>query len=86
MLQGTAEDTLLTRWYDSTAVYNIGLFKTVSDSADVNVEYAIELNESIISENHAEPPLAQVRVLSDFGLVPYYHSSSTKSISPLLPQ
>ena len=27
------------------------------------------------------PPLAQV-----FRLVPYYHSSSTKSISPLLPQ
>ena len=27
------------------------------------------------------PPLAQV-----FGLVPYYQSSSTKSISPLLPQ
>lgn len=35
MLQGTAEDTLLTRWYDSTAVYNIGLIKTVLDSADV---------------------------------------------------
>jgi hypothetical protein len=54
MLQGTAEDTLLTRWYDSTAVYNIGLFKTVSDSADANPEYALELNESITPYNHAE--------------------------------
>ena len=54
MLQGTAEDTLLSRWYDSTAVYNIGLFKTVSDSADANPEYALELNEGIAPENHAE--------------------------------
>lgn len=54
MLQGTAEDTLLTRWYDSTAVYNIGLFKTVSDSADANPEYALTLNESITPDNHAE--------------------------------
>jgi len=54
MLQGTAEDTLLSRWYDSTAVYNIGLFKTVSDSADANPEYALELNENIAPENHAE--------------------------------
>ena len=54
MLQGTAEDTLLSRWYDSTAVYNIGLFKTVSDSADANPEYALTLNESIAPDNHAE--------------------------------
>jgi len=54
MLQGTAEDTLLTRWYDSTAVYNIGLFKTVLDSADINPEYALTLNESITPDNHAE--------------------------------
>ena len=54
MLQGTAEDTLLSRLYDSTAVYNIGLFKTVSDSADANPEYALELNESITPDNHAE--------------------------------
>lgn len=54
MLQGTAEDTLLSRWYDSTAVYNIGLFKTVSDSADANPEYALELNENIAPDNHAE--------------------------------
>ena len=54
MLQGTAEDTLLSRLYDSTAVYNIGLFKTVSDSADANPEYALELNEGIAPENHAE--------------------------------
>ena len=54
MLQGTSEDTLLTRWYDSTAVYNIGLFKTVLDSADVNPEYALTLNESIAPDNHAE--------------------------------
>ena len=54
MLQGTAEDTLLSRWYDSTAVYNIGLFKTVLDSADVNPEYALTLNESIAPDNHAE--------------------------------
>ena len=54
MLQGTAEDTLLSRLYDSTAVYNIGLFKTVSDSADANPEYALTLNESITPDNHAE--------------------------------
>ncbi len=54
MLQGTAADTLLRNWYDSTTVANIGLFKTVSDSADVNPEYALTLNESINPDNHAE--------------------------------
>ncbi len=54
MLQGTAEDTLLNRWYDSTAVYNIGLFKTVSDSAIANAAYAAELNYNITPLNHAE--------------------------------
>lgn len=54
MLQGTAADTLLRNWYDSTTVANIGLFKTVSDPADVNPEYALTLNESINPDNHAE--------------------------------
>ena len=54
MLQGTAEDTVLRTWYDSTAVANIGLFSSVADSIDANLHYAIAVNESIIPENHAE--------------------------------
>ena len=54
MLQGTAEDTLLSRWYDSTAVYNIGLFKNVADSIDANPQQAKEVNEGISPDNHAE--------------------------------
>ncbi len=54
MLQGTAEDTLLARWCDSTATANIGLFKNVADSIDVNPQQAKEVNESINPGNHAE--------------------------------
>jgi hypothetical protein len=54
MLQGTAADTLLRNWYDSTTVANIGLFKNVADSIDANPQQAKEVNESITPDNHAE--------------------------------
>lgn len=54
MLQGTAADTLLRNWYDSTAVYNIGLLKNVADSIDANPQQAKEVNEGISPDNHAE--------------------------------
>jgi hypothetical protein len=61
-----------TGWYYTS---NIGMYLSQNSSVDYSTALNLPYTPQIVN------PLAQV-----FRLVPYYHSSSTKSISPLLPQ